>query len=235
MHLMLDIICTRSLPERKTPNPSSNAISISQNSPKLLQCPCKIPNVTTPKHPLIIHIYWLALSPLFVFIPGNLPLNQFLIDFTQYGHNTCALFTFPHAEHLFNAVTSLIPLPAMNLCLFFMCDVFFFGTARSTDSHMSPSSDGIAAIDAKGIGILTKEGNGCCNLWRSGNATADRSAVLTPRNPSQGVLFFYTAHHGAAPTPSTTQHPPHRCQCTTSISSRITTSPKITTAIPFLS
>ena len=59
-----------------------------------------------------------------------------------------------------------------------MCDVFFFGTARSTDSHMSPSSDGIAAIDAKGIGILTEEGNGCCNLWRSGNATADRSGAL---------------------------------------------------------
>ena len=100
------------------------------------------------------------------------------MHFTQYGHNTCALFTFPHAEHLFNAVTSLIPLPAMNLCLFFMCDVFFFGTARSTDSHMSPSSDGIAAIDAKGIGILTEEGNGCCNLWRSGNVTADRNGAL---------------------------------------------------------
>ena len=43
---------------------------------------------------------------------------------------------------------------------------------------MPPSSDGIAAIDAKGIGILTEEGNGCCNLWRSGNATADRSGAL---------------------------------------------------------
>ena len=43
---------------------------------------------------------------------------------------------------------------------------------------MPPSSDGIAAIDAKRIGILTEEGNGCCNLWRSGNATADRSGAL---------------------------------------------------------
>ena len=43
---------------------------------------------------------------------------------------------------------------------------------------MSPSSDGIVAIDAKGIDILTEEGNGCCNLWRSGNATADRSGAL---------------------------------------------------------
>ena len=32
-------------------------------------------------------------------------------------------------------------LPAICRCLFFMCEVFFLGTARSTDSHISPSHE----------------------------------------------------------------------------------------------
>jgi hypothetical protein len=41
---------------------------------------------------------------------------------------------------------SLSALPAICLCLFFMCDVFFFGTARSIDSHMSARMEGIEAM-----------------------------------------------------------------------------------------
>ena len=33
---------------------------------------------------------------------------------TQNGQSKCALLTFPQAEHLFNAVTSFNPLPAIN-------------------------------------------------------------------------------------------------------------------------
>ena len=41
-----------------------------------------------------------------------------------------------------SSVTSFSPLPAMKRDLFFMWDVFFLGTARRTDSQMSPSSEG---------------------------------------------------------------------------------------------
>ena len=39
---------------------------------------------------------------------------------TQYGHSTCALFSFPHAEHLVKCVTSFNALPAICRCLFFI-------------------------------------------------------------------------------------------------------------------
>lgn len=84
------------------------------------------------------------------------------ILYTQCGHSRCERFTRPHAEHLFRFVRSSIPLPAMNRCLFFRCDVFFFGTAFSIPSHMSDSdgidgrlSDGSASA-ANGVGSNRK-------------------------------------------------------------------------------
>lgn len=72
------------------------------------------------------------------------------LPFTQYGHNKCALLTFPHAEHLFKLVTSFNAFPAINLERFFICDVFFFGTARSIDSHIPESRDGMLNCTAAG-------------------------------------------------------------------------------------
>ena len=69
---------------------------------------------------------------------------------TQNGHSKCALFTLPQAEHLFKAVTSFNALPARNLCRFFLCDVFFFGTARSIDSHSPLSIEGSLKCDVAG-------------------------------------------------------------------------------------
>jgi hypothetical protein len=80
---------------------------------------------------------------------------------TQYGHNTCALFALPHELHLFRAVTSFNALPAICLCLFFMCDVFFLGTALSIPSHRSESSPGIGIRAAGSRGERR-------NCWRSG-------------------------------------------------------------------
>ena len=62
---------------------------------------------------------------------------------TQYGHRMCARFVLPQLEQVLSAVTSLSAFPAINLERFFMCDVFFFGTARSTESHMSEKIEGI--------------------------------------------------------------------------------------------
>jgi len=87
---------------------------------------------------------------------------------TQYGQRKCALFTCPQAEHLFNAVTSFIPFPAICLCLFFICEVFFFGTALSTDSHIPSSNPGTLSCMAEGI-ANAREGNSGCESCREYN------------------------------------------------------------------
>lgn len=81
------------------------------------------------------------------------------------GHNVCIFLVPPQAGHLFRFVTSFRPLPAICLCLFFMCDVFFLGTALRMPSHMSPSNDGIPEM-AAGIEMASAdmEGNwNCCD------------------------------------------------------------------------
>ena len=57
-------------------------------------------------------------------------------------------------------MTSFNAFPAICLCLFFMCDVFFFGTALRTDSHISSSNEGIdGRLSWKEAGIArTNEG-----------------------------------------------------------------------------
>lgn len=107
---------------------------------------------------------------------------------TQYGHNRCALFTFPQAEHLFRAVTSCNAFPAKNRWRFFRWEVFFFGTARNIDSHSPAKMDGTSKRKASG---MTK---GCCRMGRrswlrnrgavvawSGNRTAEETSVAENR------------------------------------------------------
>lgn len=59
------------------------------------------------------------------------------------GHRWCIFLVSPHAGHLHSSVTSFKALPAICLCLFLECDVFFFGTALSIPSQMPSSRDGI--------------------------------------------------------------------------------------------
>lgn len=91
----------------------------------------------------------------------------------QVGHNVCIFLVLPHEGHLLRFVTSFRPLPAICLCRFFMCDVFFFGTAFRIPSHISSSSEGMfwmaAGIATPSAGI---EGNSddrvcCCCVERS--------------------------------------------------------------------
>ena len=83
------------------------------------------------------------------------------------GQSVCIFLVLPHAGHLFRLVTSFRALPAICLCRFFICDVFFFGTAFSMPSHISWSSEGMFWI-AEGIATPTAgiEGNSdglvCC-------------------------------------------------------------------------
>ena len=82
---------------------------------------------------------------------------------TQYGQSTCALFVLPQLEHLFNAVTSLKCLPEASCrCRFFICDVFFLGTALSKPSQRSPSKAGIGSRAAGNKDVDVRR------RWRSG-------------------------------------------------------------------
>lgn len=72
----------------------------------------------------------------------------------QEGQSVCIFLVFPQAGHLFNAVTSFKAFPARSLCLFFMWDVFFFGTALRIPSQMSPSKPGMLC-NAAGIAIAS--------------------------------------------------------------------------------
>lgn len=113
---------------------------------------------------------------------------------TQCGHSICALFVRPQPEHVLSAVTSLSALPAICLCLFFMCDVFFFGTARNTDSQMSDTSDGIGmtiagSSDSRHLssnGLLTVGPNRVFRAigrkaWRKDALGATRKAIVKSR------------------------------------------------------
>jgi hypothetical protein len=73
---------------------------------------------------------------------------------TQYGHNVCDFFGFPHPGHFTTLFTSFKALPAKRRCRLFMCDVFFLGTALSIPSQMSDSNDGML-IAAVGSAMLT--------------------------------------------------------------------------------
>lgn len=61
-------------------------------------------------------------------------------------------------------VTSFNALPAMNLERFLLCDVFFFGTARRIDSHISASNDGRFRCRVEGIAMegMAKIGKQSC-------------------------------------------------------------------------
>ena len=106
---------------------------------------------------------------------------------TQYGHRICALFSLPHALHLFNAVTSFNALPAICRCRFFIWLVFFFGTAFNNPSHSSPSNVGVGA-NAAGMRLAFNRSWGIC--WTNGNrciaSSCGRSrARTTGRNASR--------------------------------------------------
>lgn len=123
---------------------------------------------------------------------------------TQCGHSTCALLALPQPEHLFNAVTSFKALPAICLWRFFMCDVFFFGTARRTDSQISETREG--------MGIVIAGSSAGCHLPSSDvcRTDLDGDVALTPirdwataknerRNPADGAARRAIMNTGSFP------------------------------------
>lgn len=79
----------------------------------------------------------------------------------------------PQPGHLTTSVTSFNALPAICLCLFFMCDVLFLGTARSIDSQMPdrmPETPAMAATAGPGMRSETGRSGRCCRRRSSGGS-----------------------------------------------------------------
>jgi len=70
------------------------------------------------------------------------PISPGFLLLEQFGHRWCILLISPHAGHLHNEFTSFNALPAICLCLFFICEVFFLGTAFRIDSQISSRIEG---------------------------------------------------------------------------------------------
>ena len=88
----------------------------------------------------------------------------------QCGQRWCIRLISPQAGHLHRELTSFNALPAICLCLFFMCDVFFLGTAFRIDSQMSSRMDGIDGRPSwKPTGTASvsdgKRGRESCRTW----------------------------------------------------------------------
>jgi len=123
-----------------------------------------------------------------------------ILHCTQYGHKTCILFVRPQLGHSHNSTTSFKALPAICLWRFFMCEVFFFGTARSTESHSSCRKDerpiaakagyrraregrfGSGSIRRFGLRVGVAKG---WRSWRRGDEADQRSAIVMPGDPKR--------------------------------------------------
>lgn len=115
----------------------------------------------------------------------TLQQSQSDLPLTQKGHNRCALFTFPQAEHLFRAVTSFSPFPAKNLWRFFLWEVFFFGTARRIDPHSPASIDGTSSpVNTGTVMEVCKSG---CRIWeRRGTVLARKGYEVAVVEDARG-------------------------------------------------
>lgn len=118
----------------------------------------------------------------------------------QSEHKVCIFFTPPQAGHLFNDVTSFRAFPAICRCLFFMCDVFFLGTARSIPSHMSPSRDGIFEM-AAGMAIASSVTDGSLDscaycVYRTVDRKEDWKLVDAILGRGRGRMRLFVAAGG---------------------------------------
>ena len=120
----------------------------------------------------------------------------------QCGQRWCIRLTSPQAGHLHRELTSLNALPAICLCLFFMCDVFFLGTAFRIDSQISSRMDGIDGRPSwKPTGTASvsdgKRGSESRRTWSC--SLADENSVVVGRSlgrkePEKAILMAGAAN-----------------------------------------
>lgn len=103
-------------------------------------------------------------------------------------HSRCVLFVSPQPGHLHKLFTSWRALPFICLCLLRECDTLFFGTARNTDSQMSPSNVGIfkltpgTAIESVGNSRGVKY-----RVWNVAQREAEEIVVEENRGSNEAV------------------------------------------------
>ena len=110
--------------------------------------------------------------------------------------------TSPQAGHLHRELTSFNALPAICLCLFFMCDVFFLGTAFRIDSQISSRMDGIdGRLSWKPTGTASvsdgRRGSESCRMCSC--SLADENSVvgrsLGRKEPEKAILMALSLIH----------------------------------------
>lgn len=76
-------------------------------------------------------------------------------------------------------VTSLSAFPAICLCLFLECDVFFFGTALRIPSHIPSSNDGMDGrfkdIAGRAMANFERKGSDICRVHNDANLEGEES------------------------------------------------------------
>ena len=118
----------------------------------------------------------------------------------QCGHRWCILLISPQAGHLHREFTSFNALPAICLCLFFMCDVFFLGTALRIDSQMSSRIDGIDGRPSwKPTGTArVRDGKSGSENWRTWSCILDVEKRVGERSLGRKELAEAILIAGAA-------------------------------------
>lgn len=74
---------------------------------------------------------------------GPEPQSGIILLFIHVSQRWCILLVPPQTGHLHKLLTSLSAFPAICLCLFLACDVFFFGTAFKMPSQITSSMSGM--------------------------------------------------------------------------------------------
>lgn len=117
----------------------------------------------------------------------------------QCSHRWCIFLTPPHTGHLHNDVTSLSAFPAICLCLFFECDVFFFGTALRIPSQIPSSSDGMDGrfrdIAGRAMAYFGRNGRDIClvhsdaNVLEESRGRRELAARVDSIAPAMSAVF----------------------------------------------
>lgn len=109
--------------------------------------------------------------------PG--PQCGIILLFIHDSQRWCILLVPPQTEHLHKLLTSLSALPAICLCLFLACDVFFFGTAFKMPSQIPSSMSGMEGRfrDMAGTAseYLGRNGSDICLMYSDVNLDGAKS------------------------------------------------------------
>lgn len=107
------------------------------------------------------------------------PPKGIVLLFMHVSQRWCILLVPPHTGHLHRLLTSLSAFPAICLCLFLECDVFFLGTAFKMPSQIPSSMSGMDGRFREMAGTaseyLGRNGSDICLMYRNVNLYEERN------------------------------------------------------------